>query len=337
MTDQTQDRSRDEPGVHRRRLHWKRVLRVLIGVAVLVLIFSEIPLANVLEVLREVQPLPALAAAVLTFIMYAATADRLTRLCQAHGHDWSTWQIFQINLATRFYGLFLPGGNFTGIAIRFYKLSGDRSKYIGTAVALFYDRIAATVALCALGATFWLMERPSDSWQALAAILVVMLVMALALVVLFAKSPGPAVSWLRRSVGRLGGVKLHTLRQAVRESRNLSPGQTAVVYMLSLSAHLLGVLSWYCMCRALNLDLSLVTIGWVRSAMILATMIPISVSGLGLREGAALLLLTTYGVSQEGALAFSLLVFAITTLMIGLVGGLIEGRRMLSRQRGRLT
>lgn len=316
-------------GQKKRKPLWVRFLRVAIGLTVLAALFYKVPIADVWHAIAAARWPFVLGAAALTFLMQWSTADRLRRLCDAHGHGWGTGEIFQINLATRFYGLFLPGGNFTGIAIRFYKLSGDHKHYLGTAVALFYDRIAATVSLCGIGAAFWLMERPSGSWQALVAILTAMLVMVIALVILFDRSPGPVVSRLRRMASNLGGVKLHTLRQAVRESRNLSGRQTFLIYTLSVVAHLMGVVGWYLLSRSLGLELSFVTIGWIRSAMILATMIPISVSGLGLREGAALLLLTTYpGVGNEDALAFSLLVFAVTTLLIGLAGGLIEAKRV---------
>lgn len=320
----------EDAGPSKRKPVYKKVLRIVLGLAILAFLFYKVPIGEVGRAILAANVWYVLGAAVITMLMQWAAADRLRRLCDAHGHGWSTFDIFQINLATRFYGLFLPGGNFTGIAIRFYKLSGDHTHYMGTAVALFYDRIAATVTLCALGAIFWLMERPGGSWQALAAILAAMLAMVLVLMVLFGNAPGPIVTRLRKIMGMIGGVKLHTLRQAVRESRSLSGKQMFMVYTLSTLAHLLGIAGWVLLSESLGLGLSWVTIGWVRTAMILATMIPLSVAGLGLREGAALLILTTYpGIANEDAVAFSLLVFAVTALLVGLVGGLVEFKRAM--------
>ena len=64
--------------------------------------------------------------------------------------------------------------------------------------------------------------------------------------------------------------------------------------------------------------------------MIIATMIPISVSGLGLREGASLLLLGGYGIAAEQIVAFSLLVFTVSVVFVGLLGGFLEVRRLWS-------
>lgn len=316
----------------KRKPAWVRLLRGTIGLSILAILYYLIPIGGVVEALRGARPIPVLGAVVLVFVMQWAAADRLRRLCDAHGHGWSTFEILQINLATRFYGLFLPGGNFTGIAIRFYRLSGDHKHYIGTAVALFYDRVVATVTMCGLGAVFWLIEWPGDSWPSLIAIVTAMAGMVIALMVLFTKSPGPVITALRKSVSRLGGVKMHTVREAVRESRLLSRRQTALVYLLSAVAHLLGIMCWFLFCRALGLDIALITIAWVRSAVILATMIPASISGLGLREGALVLLLTGYGVSQENSLAISALVLFITVVLVGVAGGLIEAYRLIGRR-----
>ncbi len=61
--------------------------------------------------------------------------------------------------------------------------------------------------------------------------------------------------------------------------------------------------------------------------MILVTLLPITIAGLGVREVAALLLLQHYGVTPDIAIAFSMLVFATTIFGIGLLGGLTEAWR----------
>ena len=53
-------------------------------------------------------------------------------------------------------------------------------------------------------------------------------------------------------------------------------------------------------------------------------MIPISIAGLGVREGLLILLLRPFAVLDEEALAFSLLVFAVNVVLVGLLGDLIE-------------
>jgi hypothetical protein len=76
--------------------------------------------------------------------------------------------------------------------------------------------------------------------------------------------------------------------------------------------------------RALSIELPFAAFGWMRSVSAVVTLIPISISGLGLREGTTVALLAERGVPHTPAFAFSLLVFGVTILAIGLVGGLLE-------------
>jgi hypothetical protein len=77
------------------------------------------------------------------------------------------------------------------------------------------------------------------------------------------------------------------------------------------------------------MELAYLTIGWTRSAAVLVTVLPVSLAGLGLREGAFVLLLAPYAVAPADALAYSLLAFATTVLAVGLIGGAIEAFRLL--------
>lgn len=98
---------------------------------------------------------------------------------------------------------------------------------------------------------------------------------------------------------------------------------------LSIVAQLLGIASFVCIASSLQLDLGLFAIGWSRSVMILVSMIPLSIAGLGLREGASLLTLPALGVSPETAVAFALLVTAVTVIGPAMIGGALEVARLL--------
>lgn len=93
--------------------------------------------------------------------------------------------------------------------------------------------------------------------------------------------------------------------------------------------HLLGILAYALVAAALGLELGLLDLGWIRTAAALITILPVSVAGLGVREGALVLLLAPLGIEPAQALVFSLLVFAVTMLLFGLAGGLVEARRLL--------
>ena len=99
--------------------------------------------------------------------------------------------------------------------------------------------------------------------------------------------------------------------------------------LLSLGAHVLGIAVYFLLARGMGLPVPFLALGWMRSIAVLLAILPFSVSGLGLREGAMVALLGERGVAADAALAYALLVFGITVLSVGLVGGLVEALRWL--------
>jgi hypothetical protein len=80
---------------------------------------------------------------------------------------------------------------------------------------------------------------------------------------------------------------------------------------------------------AVGLEISPLTLGWVRTAVMVLVMLPITIAGFGVREGALVAVLAQYGIPGEEAVAFSLLMFALATLPNGAIGGALEAWRLL--------
>jgi glycosyltransferase 2 family protein len=305
--------------------------RCAVAFAILAWLFHQITLASVLDAATSAAPGALLAAFLFALLAHVVIADRLRRLVKALGMRLSTLSLLQINLATVFYGLILPAGNVTGIIARFYRMSRREPNYGGIAVALAFERVVATLTLCLVGVAFWLVDWPAD-WPALVLMLGALAALLVLYAALFTTAP-PLPARLRGSLGRWWPDRLASLRDALRQSRDLSPGVVAKLFALSIVTHGLGVIAYGLVASALDLELSLATIAWTRSAAVLVAILPISVAGLGVREGAMVILLAPYGITDADALTYALLAFATTILAVGLVGGLLEALRLLRGQR----
>lgn len=81
---------------------------------------------------------------------------------------------------------------------------------------------------------------------------------------------------------------------------------------------------------------SLESVGWqvglTLPIILVASSLPISIMGLGLREGAAALLLSRYGVSMESAVAAAFSLFVINALLPGLIGLALSPTFMKARE-----
>jgi len=123
--------------------------------------------------------------------------------------------------------------------------------------------------------------------------------------------------------------KLIGLLTAINHFHRLSPGLFAYMMLVSLFIHLLGAVIYYLLAISLGIDISFLTMGWIRSLVTLILMVPISISGLGVREGLLLFFLEPYRTSGGDTLALSFLVFTVTVLLVGALGGFLEGRKLL--------
>jgi uncharacterized membrane protein YbhN (UPF0104 family) len=123
------------------------------------------------------------------------------------------------------------------------------------------------------------------------------------------------------------------LENAWSSLESLSPRSTTVFLFLTLLAFAVvllqfGVilLSW----RAWSPDIVFLTFPLV----VLTNVLPITIGGLGVREGVAALLLAHYGVSAADAALAAFLMFAINTALPGIAGALLfPAARRSSTQR----
>jgi glycosyltransferase 2 family protein len=307
---------------------WRRALkgtaRVAIAAAILAYLFGQMPAAEVLRSVADASAGGLLGAVLVVFVLQLVAADRLRRLANAYGVGLSSWALFKINLATLFYGLCLPAGNVTGFIARLCMMSASPKQYLDVALALSCDRVVATVMLCVVGIGFWLLAWPLDAWPVLVVMLAALVGLSLLQAALFVQLPLPFPRFL-------WPAKLSLLRDALHRSRSLPRATLVWAFGLAMVMHLLGTIAYGLVAAALHLDLSLATIGWTRAAAMLAAILPISVAGLGVREGVLVLLLAPYAVPAPDALAYGLLAFAATVLAPGMVGALIEADRLLIR------
>lgn len=304
------------------------LVRCAVGIGILYALFLRVPLFEVIAAMASAQVGPVIVALMISLLVHVVAGYRLKLFTGRQGISLSTFQAFELNCAAVFYGLFLPGGNLTGAVIRFYRLCGQERKMAEAFASLAIDRVTATVAVCLVGILFWIVDRPPDSWY-----------VGLGMVAVLGGLISPVILWprgklrsgLRKCLDRMTRVsafaKAHNLFLALDRFRDVSAWVLAFILALSVASQLLGAFALHLLAVSVGIDLSLVRITWVRSAVVLITMVPISVSGLGVREGAFLFLLRRYGIGSEKALGLSLLVFAAGVLLIGILGGVLEGRR----------
>lgn len=131
-----------------------------------------------------------------------------------------------------------------------------------------------------------------------------------------------------------GGAKIlsFVIKTAqICHSYRLAPYNLAVATVLGLLAQCLAVFVYYLIARDLSIDLSLSAYFTIVPLALLAASLPISVGGLGVREGASVALFVAAGVNTEAAGALSV-GYLFVLWLTSMPGGLVTLYSLLGRR-----
>jgi hypothetical protein len=307
-----------------------RVLRIALAAAIVAALVHWIGPAEVWARLAACPWPVAVAGLAASLTGQWLGAIRFASLARTQGMPLSQADALGINLSAMFYGLFLPGGTATSWLVRLLRMP-DVKQQLGLAITVIAgDRAFATAAGAALGVAADLALGGPATPAVTLGLVAVTGGAAFFGWALF--SPAFAARLERwRDVPMLRRFAAKRLGDALPRKRPSLATFVAAAW-LSAAVHGLGILVWWALARTLGLDLGLLEITWVRSASLVVGLLPVTVGGLGLREGTVILLLAGFGVAAADALSLSLLAFTITVLGVGVVGGLGEAGRLLRRE-----
>jgi glycosyltransferase 2 family protein len=93
--------------------------------------------------------------------------------------------------------------------------------------------------------------------------------------------------------------------------------------VVAVSYQFVGVLMFYLLSRELKLTIGFFDWSWIVGALTLALLLPLTIGGLGIREGTLISILGLYGYSSETAIALSLVAFSFV-IMVAIIGALLS-------------
>jgi uncharacterized protein (TIRG00374 family) len=307
------------------------ILKIAITIGILAFIFSKIPIADVWLSLKQVNRLYVSISFLILIGMRYVAAYRIKIFTNVHKMKISIKQLFEISLMTSFYGLFLPG-TLAGGAVRWYKISKADKKPAESLSAIVYDRFISILGLIMVGAFFWLFERQVQTNQEMGLILFVVVIVFVACYVLAFN--GKTASFFIKMNDKMVFIpefvreKIKKILVSSTDYRKISKRKHIEIFIVSILHDFCGILSMYLFSLSLDLPLTFVQLGWIRSIVSILSMLPISFAGIGVREGSMIFLLQAYGIESGSAIALSFLILS-GNIVLALCGGLIEIKNLL--------
>lgn len=284
------------------------------------LLFSFVPLPAIAGVLAGASLPWSGAGMALQFASRAVATFRMQVVAANQGLRLSRRRLYAILLASQYYGLFLPGGLAGGAAWVKY-LQHGAGKAAAAAVVVTNRAIAAATVV-AMGAAAWWIDHADGGW--------LQFVVPLALLAALAAG---VILWPPRAAAKAGPprpatlllARLQHLRQRLMLFRHLSRRQKLVALTSAGAETLLNAAVIWCFANAVGAGIGLIEALWVRAALVIMMMLPITIAGIGVREASLIGLGDLLGVPPTQAVAWSFMTLA-GTIVVGVVGGLIEAQ-----------
>ena len=305
------------------------IIKIFVSLGLMAFILTKIDLSSLISSLLAARLSLVFAAIACAYLAYALNTYKWQQLLRVLGSNVSYFRLFVVNFIGLFYALFLPT-QVSGEIVKGVKLKQrERNVSISNIIAsITVDRITGLLALTVL---FFI----SLSWNSplinkiqfsLSALFLFGLILIFSVAVLNTQV-ADMCERLGQSIFKAKGLKrlkapISSLWGSLKAYQNSRPGLgEAVIY--SFIYQLLVTGTTYFVGYALGIKVSFVGFIWIVAVISIAQLLPISISGIGVREGIFVFLLKGYHIPSQDALALSIAVFGISILM-GMTGGVMD-------------
>jgi uncharacterized protein (TIRG00374 family) len=306
------------------------VLRLAIGIALLVALFSTIDLEETGRLFRNIR-LDWIAAAIgIIALLRVVMSLRWKCVLTSQKSEVPFLELLRITWIGTFFGHFLPGG--VGIdLIRGYELVRRESRAAEVATTLILDRFIGVWSMFAVALVGAVIAAPSGQLTGIVPPLVLIQFLFLlgwflagALAKRWSAPIDPGHRRAARIRAKLIGMA-HSFTDAGR-MRAIFP----TVAGLALGTQLFRGLLFFCIYNAFAADVSALDCIALIPIVSLITLIPISIAGLGVREGALVVLFRIVGVPDEISVSVGLVSHLLHVLVTapGALLWLSQGNRI---------
>ena len=314
---------------------WWRFITIGIAIVLIVFILRSISLDELLQSLRRLAVMPLLVAFGLNIIVYLLMAFRWRILYAVVETPPAFLYLVKVTIVSVFFNTILPsvvgGDTYRMLQLRHY---ADTSSNLEHSFAIvFVDRVVGLVGLIMFGCIGMLLNSTAVSFDV--AFITVLLLLVLLAILNMSMHYGAYATFLK-FLRWLPSKQLKVVEQTLnRIYQNISiyrSHRTLLVQaiVLSLLLRFFWFIAGYYVGLSLSLDVPLIMFIVFLPIIEIIRMIPLTIQGIGVREGLFILFFGTVGVTNSDAVLLATLIYLMATV-VGIVGGFIYlGDNLLS-------
>jgi uncharacterized protein (TIRG00374 family) len=282
------------------------LIKLILTIGLFIAIFYKIDPEETIEVFSKIDPGYVIIAISFVPILYILRTYRWKLYLRHLGVDTHFPKLLKTLMIGQFYGLITPGK--LGELGRVYHLHASKAVTIPTVIA---EKIVDLFVLSALGLTTVFIFFPSQG------VMISLLLAFLCMLII-----GAGILTNRKSIGyvvKRFGVTEEEVETYIASILSLFKHKPLVggVLLTTVSYYAINYIIGYFVLLALDVDvIAVITI----PIIVLIGNIPITISGLGLRESVGTFCFVLLGIDGMYGFSFSLILFGIITLIPGLIG-----------------
>jgi uncharacterized protein (TIRG00374 family) len=304
--------------VYRKRIF--DLLKIAVSVVLIVVLLRQVGFAETVGVIAGADWRFLAGAALVSILGVLGRAYRWQILLEGLGVSVPVRELTNLWFIGFLFNNLLPSG-LGGDAIRIYELSRLTRRGTAAVSSVFVDRFLGMLALQSLALIALIFSYQIIGPQVSLATLVFFVI-------------GAAVAWmlfnprLRDLLGRYFSflsewAVLRPVKAFYNSMHQYGMAALGKAFLVSLLFNVLLIAMNVLIALSLGAHLSLWYFMLFVPITSLVLILPISLGGLGVREGTYVMLFTQAGMSNRVAFSMSLLVFALGTVMNGIIGGVI--------------
>jgi hypothetical protein len=305
-----------------------KLIRLVVSVGLIAFLITKLDLGETADHLRHAALVPIVLAAIIDFGMIAVNSLRWRVLLAAKGVRVKQADLLYYYLVGNFFSAFLPT-SVGGDVVRVVGLGGGSERRADVLASVVVERLLGFFVLLPLGlAALPFVGRDLLEWNLVVTVWIVAGIVFVGAYVILLRPVARRLSRVLSPILRLlqrfkARERLEKAYEAVVSYRNCR-GALYHGLALSLVSRLLWISGCLLIARAFSLEIDFPTLLLIVPIVELARMIPISISGLGVREATFVAMLRQFGVEDSLGFAYSVVVYAVFALF-ALVGGVLYG------------
>ncbi len=323
----TIQQERDTIATRQQRTHQLQwVLKLVLSILVLGLVLRSVEPALFWKTIRSADMLLVAVAVILFFPGQLLAAYRWYFLLKRLHRPQTFWSIVRYTILGQLSALFLPG-RISGDVVRTIAIAHGQPEKALFTLSVIIDKAALLIAVSTFALIGVFGTRVISQFSTVYVAALGLLLVALVVLVFLCRFRSNHIpDWLARLGTRLPFGHKYVLNAT--SLPRLSFHTIVMLLVLGFGLQLSYTIGSYVMARSMHIAINPIDWAAISAIVALVQILPVTIGGLGVREGVLAGILALYGFPTTQAVAFSLIGFAIVSCLILLSWLIIESVSM---------